>query len=331
MIGVASGDPLLSLWVRRHLLSLLGIPPEEGAAAIDGYTGDEMPQHRLLAKIREQPLFAKKRVLWVTRADQSSEIDPSGILEKNRKTVTTVILEAPEKSLSAWSKTIPAFSLSPPTKPADREAWIRFLAEKHRLVLDKGAMDPLMTTFEGALGPVDRLFADLSANGEPQRVTEELLEKQGVVTHYKTVFELLRGLESGDRKFFREWERFLDGGQSPFGLLSLLHRQWKLYRIARNVLEEQRGSGEAEKMVAALGGVPSFVAGGIVRIAAKMSRESMRKGSDALWEADLLLKSGVSTGLVMDRLAATLYTLGQEHRGKEEGRRESTRKVLKRY
>ncbi len=329
MIGVASGDPLLSLWLRRHLLSLLGIPHEEGAAAIDGHTGEEMPLHRILARIREQHLFSGKRVLWITRADQSHELDPSAILEKNRRSATTVILEAPEKSISAWSKIIPAFSLSPPSKPADREAWIRFLAEKYGLLLDKGALNPLMTTFEGALGPVDRLFADLSKDGKTRRITEVVLEEHGVTTHYKTVFELLRGLENGDRKFFREWERFLEGGQSPFGLLSLLHRQWKLYRIARSALEENQGSEKAEQMVASLGGVPSFVAGGIVRIAEKMSRESMRKGSDALWEADLLLKSGVASDLVMDRLAATLFTLGREHRGREEAVKGTTRKIFK--
>lgn len=297
--------------MRRHILILLGIDPEEGSAAIDTRTGEEMAQFRILARIRERPIFGQRRILWITRADQSPEIDPVEIQGKNGKSVTTVVLEAPEKTVATWSKQIPAYSLALPSKASDREAWIRFLADRHHLALDRGAIEPLMTTFEGSPGPVDRLFSDLSREGEIRKVTEELLEKHGVVSHYKTVFDLLRGLENGDKKFFREWARFLEGGQSPFGLISLLHRQWKLYRIAKNALTEGRGQREAEQEVANLGGVPPFVAGSIARSAGKMSRESIRKGADALWEADLLLKSGVASALVMDRLAATLYALGQ--------------------
>ncbi len=278
-----------------------------------------MAQFRILARIRERPIFGQRRILWITRADQSPELDPAEIQERNGKSVTTVVLEAPEKSLSAWSKKIPAFSLALPSKATDREAWIRFLADKYGLSLDRGALDPLMTTFEGSPGPVDRLFSDLSKIGIKGNITEDLLEKHGIVSHYKTVFDLLRGLENGESRFFREWERFLEGGQSPFGLISLLHRQWKLYRIARNVLADNRGQSEAERIVAKLGGVPPFVAGGIVRSAGKMSRDSIRKGLDALWEADLLLKSGVASDLVMDRLAATLFALGQKKKQGTEG------------
>ena len=270
-----------------------------------------MAQFKVLARIRERPIFGKRRILWITRADQAPEIDPLEIQEKNGKSVTTVVLEAPEKPVATWSKQIPAYSLALPGRPSDREAWIRFLAEKHHLALDRGAIEPLMTTFEGSPGPVDRLFSDLADQEGTRKVTEEVLEKHGVVSHYKTVFDLLRGLENRDKKFFREWARFLEGGQSPFGLISLLHRQWKLYRIAKNALAEGRGQKEAEQTVANLGGVPPFVAGSIARSAGKMSLESIRKGADALWEADLLLKSGVSSTLVMDRLAATLYALGE--------------------
>jgi DNA polymerase III delta subunit len=311
------GDPLLALWVRRHLLFLSGIQDVESDTAIDTRPGEEMAQYRILTRLRERPLFGSGRILWITRADQSPEIDPEELLGKSSGKRTTVILEGPEKLLSTWSKKIPVFHLAPPSKPAEREMWISFLAKKQGLTLHKSAIEPILTTFEEALGPVDRLFRDIGRDlakdekrAGSKEITEEVLEKYGITNHYKTVFDLIRGLEGGEKKFFREWKRFLENGQSPFGLLSLLHRQWKLYRIGKSGLSEQGGTpGKAEEMVASIGGVPPFIARTIVRTARRMSHDSLRKGIDALWEADSLLKSGLKADIVMDRLAATLYTL----------------------
>ncbi len=318
VMGLVSGDPLLTLWVRRHLLGLLGMDPTQAEASIDIHTGLEMPHYKILSKIRERPLFGSGRVLWITKADQAPEINPEELLNRNGRTHTTIVLEGSEKTLSNWSKKIPVFHLSPPAKTADREMWIANLAGQYGLTLHKSAIDPIMTTFEGSLGPVDRLFRDIGQSrqengGKSQQkmaITAEELEHWEVTSHYKTVFELIRGVENGDRKFFREWERFLENGQSPFGLISLLHRQWKLYRIGKSCLSEPGVTPEsAEETVALIGGVPPKIAGLIVRTARKLSRESILKGVDALWEADSLLKSGLPSSLVMDRLAATLFTL----------------------
>lgn len=325
MIGLVPGDPLLSIWFRRHLLFLSGIDESGGDASIDIRKGDEMAQFRIVARIRERPLFGTRRILWILRADQSPEIDPEDLLNRNGRTSTTVVLEGPEKILSAWSRKIPVFHLAAPSKPSDRELWLNYLAKKHGLSLQKGAMSPLLTTFEGSLGPVDRLFREISqetgSTGE-RPITEAALEKMGITSHYKTVFELIRGLESGDKKFFREWERFLENGQSPFGLLTLLHRQWKLYRIAKSSLSGPGATpGKAESAVSAIGGVPPFIAGSIVRFSRNLSKESIRKGMDALWEADILLKSGLPASLVMDRLATTLFALSfPKGKGEEAGR-----------
>ncbi len=315
VIGLVPGDPLLSLWVRRHVLALSGIDPNEGSAVIDTRSGDEMPHSRILTRLRERPLFGGRRILWISRSDQCPDIDPKDLLERNQKSVTTLILEAPEKVLASWSKILPAFSLAAPTKPSDREAWAQFLAGKSGISLEKSALQPLLTTFEGSLGPMERLFQDLAREGV-RKVTADALFRHGVTDHYKTVFDLIRGFENSDTKFFREWERFLEGGQSPFGLISLLHRQWRLYRIAANALGKNTGRSEAERMVITLGGVPAFVAPGVVRVAGRLSLEGIRKGTEALWQADLLLKSGVSSTLVMDQLAATLFSLSRS--GKEE-------------
>ena len=317
MIGVVPGDPLLALWVRSHLLFLSGIQDVESDTAIDTRAGEEMAQYRILTRLRERPLFGSGRILWITRADLSPELDPEELLGKNSGKRTTVILEGPEKFLSAWSKKIPVYHLAPPAKPAEREMWISFLAKNQGLTLSKSAFAPILTTFEESLGPVDRLFRDIGRDlakdkkkDGSREITEAMLEKYGVTNHYKTVFDLIRGLEGGEKEFFREWKRFLENGQSPFGLVSLLHRQWKLYRIGKSGLSELGGTpGKAEEMVASIGGVPPFIARTIVRTARRMSYDSLRKGIDALWEADSLLKSGLKADIVMDRLAATLFTL----------------------
>ena len=290
-------------------MGILGIDPEESGAAIETLGGDEAPQYRLLARIRERPLFGGKRILWIAKAERSEEIDPKALLEKNRNSSTVLVLEAPEKTLSSWSKAIPAYSLALPSKPADREAWLLFLSGRHGLKLSKDAVDPLLTTFEGSPGPVDQLFAEIKKAGEGPAITAALLQKRGVESHYKTVFELLKGLESRDKKFFAEWRRFLDNGQSPFGLISLLHRQWKLYRVAKGTLGQGAGEREAAKMVASVAGVQPFVADGAVRAARKLPADGIAKGIDALAEADRLLKSGVAPDLVMDRLSASLFIL----------------------
>ena len=303
------GDPLLSLWVRQHLLDLLGIAPEEAGASIESIGGDDAPQYRLLGRIRERPLFGGKRILWIAKAERAEELDPKALLEKNRHSSTVVVLETPEKTLLSWSKAIPAYSLALPSKPADREAWLHFLAERHALRLAKDAIAPLLTTFEGSPGPVDQLFSELKKEGVGPTISAVLLQKHGVESHYKTVFELLRGLEGKDKRFFAEWRRFLDNGQSPFGLISLLHRQWKLYRIAQGTLAQGRGEKEVARMLASIAGVQPFVADSAVRSARRLPPNGVSQGIDALAEADRLLKSGVAPDLVMDRLSASLFIL----------------------
>ena len=318
-MGVSLGDPLLSLWVRRHLLDLLEVPPEEAGASIEPLGGDDAPQYRLLARIRERPLFGGKRILWIAKAERAEELDPKALLEKNRHSSTVLVLEAPEKTLSSWSKAIPAYSLALPSKPADREAWLHFLAERHELKLSKEAVDPLLTTFEGSPGPADQLFAEIRKSGEGPTITAAILQKHGVESHYKTVFELLRGLEGKDKRFFAEWRRFLDNGQSPFGLISLLHRQWKLYRIAQGTLAQGGGEKEASGMVAAVAEVQSFVADSAVRAARRLPANGVSQGINALAEADRLLKSGVAPDLVMDRLSASLFILFSGNAGEKSG------------
>ena len=166
-----------------------------------------------------------------------------------------------------------------------------------------------MTTFEGSPGPVEQIFSEIKKSGEGPAITAALLQKHGVESHYKTVFELLRGLEGRDKRFFSEWRRFLDNGQSPFGLISLLHRQWKLYRVAKGSLAQGGGEREAARMVASVAGVQPFVADAAVRAARKLPADGVSKGIDALAEADRLLKSGVAPDLVMDRLSGTLFIL----------------------
>ncbi|MGC8530303.1 MAG: DNA polymerase III subunit delta [Leptospirillia bacterium] len=323
-MGVSLGDPLLSLWVRRHLLDLLGIDPAEAGASVEPIGGDDAPQYRLLARIRERPLFGGKRILWVAKAERAEDLDPKVLLERNRNSSTVLVLEAPEKTLSAWSKVIAAYSLALPSKPADREAWLQFLAERHELRLTKEALPPLLTTFEGSPGPVDQLFASIKKAGDGPAITSEILQKYGVENHYKTVFELLRGLEGKDKRFFSEWRRFLDNGQSPFGLLSLLHRQWKLYRIAQGTLAQGGGEKEAARMVASVAGVQPFVADSAVRAARKLSANGVFQGLNALTEADRLLKSGVAPDLVMDRLSASLFILFSGNSGGKPGVRGRT-------
>jgi DNA polymerase III delta subunit len=156
---------------------------------------------------------------------------------------------------------------------------------------------------------VDQLFSELKKEGVGPTISAVLLQKHGVESHYKTVFELLRGLEGNDKRFFAEWRRFLDNGQSPFGLISLLHRQWKLYRIAQGTLAQGRGEKEAARMLASIAGVQPFVADSAVRSARRLPPNGVSQGIDALAEADRLLKSGVAPDLVMDRLSASLFIL----------------------
>ena len=296
---------------------MLGLPFEEAGSAIETLTGEEAPQYRLLSRIKERPLFGGHRILWITRAERSPEIEPALLLEKNRSTSTVLVLEAQDKILASWAKTIPAYSLALPAKPADRESWLHFLAESHGLTLSRDSLEPLITTYEGAPGPVDQLFIEIEKAGEGPSVTGATLRKHGVESHYKTVFELLRGLEGGEKRFFGEWRRFLDNGQSPFGLISLLHRQWKLYRIAKGALKEGGGDRTAAQAVASVGGVQPFVAESVVRAAKRLPADGVARGIDALAEADRLLKSGVAQDLVMDRLSASLAVLF----GRDSGRK----------
>lgn len=294
VIGLVPGDPLIGLWVRRHLLEISGIPEDGADAAIDLRTGEELAHFKILGRLRERSLFGSRRILWISRADQSQEIDPADLLARNQKTMTTVVLEAPTKILSSWSDTIPSYdmALPPPETPGStRKPWVLYLAKKHGLAVDESAMEPILTTFTRSLGPIDGLFREIARNAfadgirtDPQiRVTAALLKKAGVESHYRKIFDLVKKLEAGDKQFLREWDRFLANAESPFAIIGILAKQWRSYRTNYQGREESRE-----------GSIPAA---------------AFRQGVEALWEADFLLKHGGAPGVVMDTLAATLLPL----------------------
>jgi DNA polymerase-3 subunit delta len=328
VIVVIPGDPLILSWTFERIQRFLFLSRDDLSVNTEHRAGGDLTAADLLALAKEKPLFGPRRLFWVTQAEKVDGLLEKGIgqalLSAARKGNTTVVLEMGEKKASLLADIFPVFRTEPSGTLRQRQAealsWVHILAEKKGTRLENGVAETLLRAFPEQMGQISSFLDRLSApeSGKIRTVTREDLKQHGLEDPLESVFRLFDAWEANDRRLYGQWERFIDNGQSPLSFLSLWHRQWRLYAIAR---EEIHSPSDVEKF-ATKNRIPPPVAEKIRKTARSMTRKTLREGYALLRETDLSLKSGGDPSLIMLRFLAGMSFLSP---GKRERHTEKIR------
>ena len=308
-------DSLLLSWTADHLRSLLLGSGEEAGINAETLSGPEVTSDDLLSLVKEKPLFGSKRLVWVTQAEKSPGLlekkNLSELLSLARKGSTSIVLEMPEKKAGPLDETVPVYRVGLPAQPRQKHTelleWIKLLGKKKGYCLDEGSAEILLRAFPEQFGQISSFLDRIPGqeDGKPRNVTTDDLKKLGLEDPLESVFRLFDAWEKNDPRFYGQWERFVENGQSPLGMLSLWHRQWRLYATARASLKTSSDL----SAFSARNRIPLAVAEKIRSAAGKMTKETLRTGYSLLRKTDLCLKSGADPSLVMVRFFIGMSSL----------------------
>ncbi|MCL4460387.1 MAG: hypothetical protein M1297_01560 [Nitrospirae bacterium] len=316
------GDPLILAWTAEKIRARLFDADDDPGINVETRTGGELNASDLLAFAKEKPLFGSRRLFWISQAEKVDGLFEKGVAEAllsaARRGNACIVLEMGEKKASLLGDVLPAYRTEPSGPPRQKQAetltWVRVLGEKKGYRLEEGAAETLLRAFPEQFGQISS-FLDRIPGPKIEKkrvVTVEDLKGHGLEDPLESVFRLFDVWEANDKRFYGQWERFAENGQSPLSFLSLWHRQWRLYAIAR---EEIRSTSDVSAF-ATRNRIPPPVAEKVRKTARMLSRKSLREGYTLLREADLSLKSGGDPSLIMLRFLAGMSFLSP-------GRRES--------
>jgi len=251
----------------------------------------------------------------VTQAEKSTGLlekkNFSDLLSLAQKGLSSMVLEMTEKKAAPLNDIVPVYRIGLPGQPRQKHGeqleWIKLLGRKKGYRLDEGSAETLVRAFPEQFGQISSFLDRIPRHedGKPQNVTTNDLKKLGLEDPLESVFRLFDAWEKNDHRFYGQWERFVENGQSPLGMLSLWHRQWRLYASARESLKTSADLSAFSTQ----NRVPLPVAEKIRSTAGKLTKETLRKGYSLLREADLCLKSGADPSLAMVRFLIGMSSL----------------------
>lgn len=316
LFAVVPEDPMISAWTAERIRTLLFPSGEDAAMNVETRSGSELSTGEIVALLKERPLFGGRRLIWVEQGDRIPGLEDKKSLAHFIPTLpasrsVTMVFAIGDRKEDAFAPSMPVFRLGLTRQPQAREKevreWIRLLAARKSLEMTAEALEILGREFEDRFGHLSSFLDQIPGTDEGSKVTvdRKTLEGLGVSDPFKSVFEIFQSWERKDKRAFEQWERFVEKGQTPLGLLALWHRQWRLYAMARLVSKKPGGEGE----LASRAKVPPFAARQALTIAPKLSAQTIRSGYALLRETDLMLKSGTDPSVAMDRFFVGMWDL----------------------
>ena len=270
----------------------------------------------------ESSLFGSKKLVWIEQAEKIDDLSSktiSRILEGNPSIPRAlIVLEVKEKTAEELSKTIPAFRMGWPKIAAQKDqefqSWVLELGKKRGLQITQPAAAILQHHFDSHLGladqwleKIDDPLKDANNNSKRPLITPEFLlhSEDKIEDPLQTVFHLFTGWEEQDKRVLLDWKRFAGKSGSPLGILSLWHRQWRLYTIGNLLLSEPDGT----QTLAQMEKLSPYRARKVMETAGKLNGKILKRGYELLTETDFLVKSGANADISMDRLLLGLWAL----------------------
>ncbi len=316
LFAVVYDDPMIAAWTAERIRNLLFPSAEEAQMNVENRIGSEMSPGEIQALLKERPLFGGRRLIWIEQGDRIPGLEDKKSLASFVPSLPAsrsvmVVFSIGDRKEEAFSPAMPVFRLGLPKQPQAREKelreWIRLLGTRKNLAIREEALEILSREFEDRFGHLSSFLDRLPGtdSGAPLGVDKKTLEEMGVSDPFKSVFEIFQSWERKDKRAFEQWERLVEKGQTPLGLMALWHRQWRLYAMARIMSRSPGG----ESLLSSRAKVPPFSARQALAFAPKLSAQTIRNGYALLRETDLLLKSGTEPSIAMDRFFVGMWAL----------------------
>lgn len=183
--------------------------------------------------------------------------------------------------------------LNAPTGRNLRE-WARARATEKGGELSAEGADALVTRAKEHLWRISHEVDKLTlwSDGEliQRRQVEMLAEERSEETVFKAIDDLFQG--RADRAA-RAFEGIVDGGQSPFYILTMLQREGRMLAMAESLTKE--GARQAD-MMAALGTTSEYALRKTLEHLDRLDDRGVEGWYDALQRADTLIKNGSLNG-----------------------------------
>jgi DNA polymerase-3 subunit delta len=263
---------------------------------------------------RTMPMFAPRRFVILRGAERLLTADLAVLAEYSRdpEPTSVLLIEAtkidgrlkPVKELLGQAK-VTAVDF-PELRDRDAQEWVVRRARSRGLLLGQyvdeylvDALGPGLSNLDHALERID-LFIGPAADAEPRRVVRETAAQVVVDTRARSIFELTDAVASRSLdKALRCFEKMMEAGESPIGVVSMIARQFRQLRLVREGLREGlRGRDLAESAE-----VPPFRLGDYEQSAKRFSLPELARVSRLVLDADRALKSSrLDDDLLVERL-----------------------------
>jgi DNA polymerase-3 subunit delta len=291
------GDKTFDSYLAEEALqSLLSSAVErEGEGTVQVLRGEETSWARVLDAARSRSLFAERRAVVVRNAD-ALKGEPEGLddyLEDPTPGVTLVLLAAkPDKRRGAWKRLLDRASVVKAEAPKGYALrnWVRDQLRRRKLSVDDQGIEEIVERvgqdLRRVIGEIEKLEA--YAEGGRRLSAEDVAAVMGrglarPLYRLSDAFMARRGAE-----VLELMEESLDEGEPALRILATLHRALRTMMAAQGLREARV---PREQLGPRLG-VPPFKVGDIVNWERQWSGPSVRKGLEALAQADRRIKTG---------------------------------------
>lgn len=306
MIYLLSGEPFLVGRACRELLASR-LEPALQVFNLDTFEGEELEAPRLLEAARSVPVLAKRRIVWVRRADEirkrEQERLEAGLPEIPESTDLIFTASRVDRRVRFWQKVIGLGKVQEFRPPYPREAsgWISGEARDRGLKINSDAAQGLVEAVGPDPGALVAALEKISLAAHPRKeINSEDVALSVVGVSWRSVFDLTRAVGEQDLpRSLRLLAQMVSSGESLVALTALLARHY------RTLLRIRTGDRSA---------VPPYFLKDYERQAARYRLETLSGAIERIFQADWDLKSSpLPNRLLMERLLWGLCR--QEGRG----------------
>ncbi len=290
----------------------------ERSLMVDEFDGDEYELRMVVDAAQTMPFLTDKRIVVARNLGRFSpeELLPLlGYLASPLDSTDLVMVAGggrlPKKLTDAVVGTGGhTVNTNPPSRPADRQAWVRTQAEERGVRLDGPAAARIAEQLGEDVGRLDGILGVVrSTYGEGQRISvadvEPFLGEAGGVPPW----DFTDAIDSGQTaKALTLMGRMINAGERhPLQIMAILHGHYG--KLARLDGVDARSEDEAAAAIGIKSGFPAKKALGNYR---RLGGTGIRKAVGLLAKADLDLRgdTDLSPEMVMEVLVARLSRLG---------------------
>ena len=317
-VHLLTGDDESILRTTAHDLVARLVGDGDRSLVVDEFDGEEYELREAVDAAQTMPFLTDKRVVVARDVGRftTEEITPLlGYLDNPLESTDLVLVAGGGRLAKKLTDGVKAAgghveNTSPPSRPKDRQAWVRTHAEEHGVRLDGGAAARVAEQLGEDVGRLDGILAVIrSTYGEGVKVTagdvEPFLGDAGGVPPW----DFTDAIDAGQTaKALTLMGRMMHGGdRHPLQIMAILHGHYG--KLARLDGADARGEADA---AAAMGIKPGYPAKKALANYRRLAGGGVQRAIQLLAKADSDLRgdTDLDAELVMEVLVARLSRLG---------------------